>query len=215
MVERIEGIVVRLHGRLCYVESGAREYECGVRGRLKQGKRKAKSLVAVGDEVIALLDADGAGAIEEVKPRRTELIRHTPHSSHVKHVLAANVEQMFAVIAADQAEQSLTGLDKLLAAGVMQNLTPIVRGLMAKATGINHMMLRDPENGQWVRLTSQEQIEAALNAPGAEEGKTFWIHTKDPDVQAASDLLNRAIGKPVEEVDIQAKVAHAFKWISE
>lgn len=126
MAERIEGIVVRLHGRLCYVESGGREYECGVRGRLKQGKRKAKSLVAVGDEVIALLDDDGAGAIEEVKPRRTELIRHTPHSSHVKHVLAANVEQMFAVIAADQAEQSLTGLDKLLAAGVMQSLTPIV-----------------------------------------------------------------------------------------
>lgn len=103
----------------------------------------------------------------------------------------------------------------LLREMVLQNLTPIVRGLMAKATGINHMMLRDPENGQWVRLTSQEQIEEALNAPGAEEGKTFWIHTKDPDVQAASDLLNRAIGKPVEEVDIQAKVAHAFKWISE
>ena len=65
------------------------------------------------------------------------------------------------------------------------------------------MMLRDPETGQWVRLTEQEQIEAALNAEGAEEGKTFWIHTKDPDVQAAADLLNRAIGKPVEEIQME------------
>ena len=54
-----------------------------------------------------------------------------------------------------------------------------------------------------VRLTEQEQIEAALNAEGAKEGKTFWIHTKDPDVQAAADLLNRAIGKPVEEIQME------------
>mgnify|MGYP001309500473 CR=1 FL=1 len=98
---------------------------------------------------------------------------------------------------------------------VLRNLDPIVLGLIAKARGVNHMMLRDPETGQWVRLTEVEQIEAALNAPGAEEGKTFWVHTKDPDVAAASDILNRAIGKPIEEVDIQARVAHAFKWISD
>ena len=88
----------------------------------------------------------------------------------------------------------------LLAKMVLDSLQPIVRGLIGKATGINHMMLRDESNGQWIRLTEQSQIEAALNAPGAEEGKTFWIHTKDPDVQAASDLLNRAIGKAVEEI---------------
>lgn len=86
---------------------------------------------------------------------------------------------------------------------VLSELDPIVRGLIAKARGVNHMMLRDPETGQWVRLTEQEQIEAALNAEGAEEGKTFWIHTKDPDVQAAADLLNRAIGKPVEEIQME------------
>lgn len=86
---------------------------------------------------------------------------------------------------------------------VLSELDPIVRGLIAKAKGVNHMMLRDPETGQWVRLTEQEQIEAALNAEGAEQGTTFWIHTKDPDVQAAADLLNRAIGKPVEEIQME------------
>lgn len=89
---------------------------------------------------------------------------------------------------------------------VLAELDPIVRGLIAKAKGVNHMMLRDPESGQWIRLTEQEQIEAALNAEGAEEGKTFWIHSKDPDVQAAADLLNRAIGKPIEEIAMQVTV---------
>lgn len=91
----------------------------------------------------------------------------------------------------------------LLREMVLSELRPIVRGLIGKATGINHMMLRDETNGQWIRLTEPEQIEKALNAKGAEEGKTYWIHTKDPDVQAAADVLNRAIGKPVEEVQVE------------
>lgn len=98
---------------------------------------------------------------------------------------------------------------------VLAELDPIVRGLIAKAKGVNHMMLRDPETGQWVRLTEQEQIEAALNAEGAEEGKTFWIHTKDPDVQAAADLLNRAIGKPIEEVSLEGNIKTVFSWANE
>jgi hypothetical protein len=89
---------------------------------------------------------------------------------------------------------------------VLEQLAPIVRGLIGKATGINHMMLRDETSGQWIRLTEQDQIEKALNAPGAELGKTFWIHTKDPDVQAAADILNRAIGKPTEEIKAEVTV---------
>lgn len=96
----------------------------------------------------------------------------------------------------------------LLREMVLSELRPIVRGLIGKATGINHMMLRDESNGQWIRLTEPEQIEKALNAKGAEEGKTYWIHTKDPDVPAAVDILNRAIGKPVEEIQADVTVTN-------
>lgn len=89
---------------------------------------------------------------------------------------------------------------------VLAQMRPIVRALIGKAIGINHMMLRDTSTGQWIRLTEPEQIEQALNATGAEEGKTYWIHTKDPDVQAAADLLNRAIGKAVEEQNVTLTV---------
>ena len=94
----------------------------------------------------------------------------------------------------------------LLREMVLAELGPIVRAVVAKAKGINHMMLRDETTGQWIRLTEQEQIEKALNAPGAAEGKTFWIHTKDPDIPAAVTLLDRAIGKPVEEQNVNLTV---------
>jgi hypothetical protein len=94
---------------------------------------------------------------------------------------------------------------------VLTRLDPIVEGLIGKAMGVNHMMLRDDE-GKWKRLESAEEITAALNAPDAEKDRTFWIHTKDPDVQAAADLLNRAIGKPIEEVQAEVKGGLTIRW---
>ncbi len=124
--QEIKGIVVRLHGRTCHVECEGREYECSVRGRLKQGPKRSRSIAAVGDVVTATLDADGTGAISAVEPRRSELIRHVPQNPRITHVIAANVEQMFAVVTADKIEERLVPLDKLLAAGVMQNLKPLI-----------------------------------------------------------------------------------------
>ena len=100
----------------------------------------------------------------------------------------------------------------LLREKVLAQLGPIVDALIGKAKGINHFMLRDPENGQWIRVDDPDQIVAALNAPGAEAGSTYWIHVKDPDVAAAKDILDRAIGKPVEEINADVKQDITFKW---
>ena len=52
-------------------------------------------------------------------------------------------------------------------------------------------------------MSDEERILAALNAEDAEEGKTyFYIYTKDPSVQAFTDLMNRTIGKPVDGVEM-------------
>ena len=95
---------------------------------------------------------------------------------------------------------------RLLQERVLAQLGPIVDALIGKAKGINHFMLRDPVTGQWQRLEDPVQIAAALNAPGAAEGSTYWIHTKDPDVAAAKDILDRSIGKPIEEIQADVKV---------
>lgn len=126
MSTHVEGTVVRLHGRTCVVRTAAGEITCVPRGRLKRGRREQKSLVAVGDRVVAALAPDGTAAIEEVKPRRSELVRHTPHSPNVSHVIAANVDQVLVVMAAQNVGENLVALDKLLAACVMQGLRAVI-----------------------------------------------------------------------------------------
>jgi hypothetical protein len=95
---------------------------------------------------------------------------------------------------------------------IIARLEPILEAGMDSATGIKHFMLRDPDTGQFRRLTDPAEIEAALNAPGAAEGSTYWIYVKDPSVQAMADLLNRAIGKPVEEVQAEVKGGLTIRW---
>lgn len=81
---------------------------------------------------------------------------------------------------------------------VAAHLTPLLEAQVDNATGIRHFMVRGA-GGKFERLTDPAQIEAALNADGAEEGSTYWIYTKDPSVQAFTDLLNRLIDKPKEQ----------------
>src|SRR5262249_11496431 len=49
-----------------------------------------------------------------------------------------------------------------------------------------------------------KQIEAALNA--GEEGKQYWTFTKDPSIQAFTDLMNRALDKPTEQIQHSAEL---------
>jgi hypothetical protein len=74
---------------------------------------------------------------------------------------------------------------------------------MANALGIRHTFLRD-EAGRFVQLTDPKQIEAALNS--GDEGKYYWTFTKDPSVQAFTDLMNRALDKPTDVQRIEGKV---------
>jgi len=82
---------------------------------------------------------------------------------------------------------------------VLKHMDEMVAAQVAASKGLNHFMLRDPKSGQFKRITDPDEIAAALNAEGAEEGKTFWIWAKDPSVQAFTDLMNRALDKPKEQ----------------
>ena len=82
---------------------------------------------------------------------------------------------------------------------VTEQMESLVKAQMDHARGISHFMLRDPETGQFKRLTDPSEIEAALNAPGAGEGSTYFIWVKDPSTQAFTDLMNRALDKPKEQ----------------
>lgn len=85
---------------------------------------------------------------------------------------------------------------------VTSKLQPLIEAQVANAQGIQHFFLRDKVTKQFQRITDPDQIEQALNADDAEEGSTYWIFTKDPSVQAFTDLLNRALDKPMEQIQL-------------
>ena len=96
---------------------------------------------------------------------------------------------------------------------VVPQIREIVQAQVAKAMGVSHFMLRDPESGQWKRLTDPDEIQAALNHPNAEAGSTYYIHTKDPDAAAITDIWNRVMDKPKEQPqEVEAQVRHTFAW---
>lgn len=70
--------------------------------------------------------------------------------------------------------------------------------MIAAVKGINHFFLRDAKTQQFARITDPEQIQASLNA-GKEH---YWIHTKDPSVEAFKALADRALDKPAEHLKI-------------
>jgi len=85
---------------------------------------------------------------------------------------------------------------------ITEHLEPMIRAQIANACGVQHFFLRDPSTGQFKRIPDPDEIEAALNAENASEGSTYWIFTQNPNVQAFSDLLNRAIDRPTEQVQV-------------
>src|SRR5215472_9925099 len=82
---------------------------------------------------------------------------------------------------------------------VTERLPQFLDAMSDNITGIRHLMMRDPKTGKFERITGgAEQIDKALKTKNA-----VWIYTKDPNVQAFTDLINRAIDKPAEHVAIE------------
>ena len=106
-----------------------------------------------------------------------------------------------------QATLSKEAAREVLRQRVLQDMEPMVAAQIANARGISHFLLRDPKTGKFDRLTDLDQIQAALNDPAAQEGSTYYIWTKDPSVQAFTDLMNRTLDKAKEqplEVNVKA-----------
>ena len=83
---------------------------------------------------------------------------------------------------------------------VLPKLEPLVDAQIDAAIGVRHFFLRDPKTGRFQRVTDPDRIDEALNADV--EGSYYYVYTKDPSIQAFTDLMNRVIDKPTEQVDV-------------
>jgi ribosome biogenesis GTPase len=95
-----------------------------LRGRLKQEARTGERLVA-GDRVLAVRGDDGTWTIDEVEPRRTELVRAGLRGRKAK-VVAANVDRALVVVSAVRPDLRLELLDRFLALAELSGLPAVV-----------------------------------------------------------------------------------------
>jgi len=69
---------------------------------------------------------------------------------------------------------------------------------IVNACGVGHMFLRR-DDGTFERSDDPEKILAALNSG---DKTSYYVFTKDPNVNAMVDILNRTFDKPTEIVDV-------------
>lgn len=124
MSELVQGRVIRHDGPRFWVEIDGAETPCVLRGRLKKEFLRVTSLVTVGDLVEVKRLPDGSGAISAVRPRRTELSR-VGHRGYV-HVMAANIDVMLVVMAAQQPRFKRSTVERLMLVARKGGMEPVV-----------------------------------------------------------------------------------------
>jgi len=85
--------------------------EAGLRGRVKMERRTGDKVV-IGDRVYAVR-SEGAWSVDSVAPRDSEVVRRGPGGRAAK-VVAANVDRVFAVVAAREPDMTFSLVDRLL-----------------------------------------------------------------------------------------------------
>ncbi len=88
---------------------------------------------------------------------------------------------------------------------VFAALEPLVSAQIANASGLKYLVARDKRTGKFERVS-----EAMARLANNEEHIEVW--EKDPSVQAFTDLLNRAVDKPIEQVEHDVQGAIVIRW---
>jgi hypothetical protein len=77
---------------------------------------------------------------------------------------------------------------------------PLVEAQIANALGIKYLVVRE-KSGKFVRVT--ESMAKVKLGPGEE---IIEVWEKDPSVHAFQDLMDRAIGKPSDKLEVTGTV---------
>ncbi len=83
---------------------------------------------------------------------------------------------------------------------VIAHMSEMLESQIAHAKGIKYLVARTTKGGKFEKV-SPEKLEEML--AGQDDGSVVLeIWDKDPSVQAFTDLLNRALDKPADHVEV-------------
>ena len=84
-----------------------------------------------------------------------------------------------------------------LRALICAELEPMAHAQIANAKGIKYLVTRHKQSGKFIRVT-----EAMAKVKLGDDEEIIEVWEKDPSVQAFTDLMNRALDKPAEQVQV-------------
>lgn len=190
------GTVVRLHGHHAWVRSESAEYMCAVRGKFKQGKRRERSPVVVGDRVTFTPvpeSAENEGLLQSIEERHSELYRAHPRFPRQRQVLAANIDLLVIVAGADRLAEQLETVDRLLISAYSQGLTPLLvinktdlvprddlQPLLAEYTPVIEIEYVSAERGELGTLKPRFEHKTAVFAGPSGVGKSSIMNALEP-----------------------------------
>ncbi len=122
----MQGKVVRIDKGFAHVHTPDGVMKCALRGKLKRGPRRARNVVAVGDDVVVRPTAAGEGVIEQILERRSKLSRPDNFRPEVEHVIVANVDLLVAVSSVDEPPFNAGLVDRFTVAARVQELELLI-----------------------------------------------------------------------------------------
>jgi ribosome biogenesis GTPase len=95
--DTVSGWVSRFQSGFYTIQTENGQVTCILRGRLKRRTIQG-DVISIGDHVQISLLSDGTGAIEEIEPRHSELVRLDPTPKGAfRQILLSNPDQLIAV----------------------------------------------------------------------------------------------------------------------
>ncbi len=97
---------------------------------------------------------------------------------------------------------------------VTAHMGPMLQAQIANSIGLSHLMLRE-EDGTWKKAPAEMTADEMLAILNGDQAR-YYLATKDPSVQAFTDLMNRALDKPKEQAqDVEVKADVTFRWATD
>ena len=114
MADNAQGLVIRSQAGYLTVRTADGDVICRLRGRLQRGRAQGDR-VAVGDQVVISIHADGSGSIDQVLPRKSVFSRQLSGVNYTyQQILLANPDQVLVVFACTRPTPNLRMLDRFL-----------------------------------------------------------------------------------------------------
>lgn len=206
------GLIIRAQSGFFTVlaEETGQTVTCQLRGRLKQGRRLG-DIAAVGDVVRFSTLPDGSGIIEEILPRKREIVRMDPRpQGEYRQILLANPDQAVFVFACARPSPRLRMLDRFLVIAEKQEIPAVIVANKVDLVGLEaaqELFGLYPPLGYPVIYTSVkeniglEELRAALRgklsalAGPSGVGKSSLLNAIQPGLGLAVGEVSQAIGK--------------------